>query len=99
MFGLPATVLQLLQSYFVSHPQIVKVVIYGSRAMGRETPGSDIDLAIITQGEQDLSGSVQSDLEELPTPYLFDVVDYKRITHQPLREHIDRVGQVLYSAK
>jgi predicted nucleotidyltransferase len=96
MFGLPENVLQLLQSYFATHPQIVKVLIYGSRAMNRETPGSDVDLAIMTTSERDISGRVQADLEELPTPYLFDVVDYQHITHQLLRDHIDRVGKILY---
>ena len=96
MFGLPEEVLKLLQDYFIAHPQIVKVFIYGSRAMGRETPGSDVDLAIITKSEHDISGSVKADLEELPTPYLFDVIDYQRITHQPLRAHIDRVGKILF---
>ena len=64
--------------------------------MGRETSGSDVDLALITSSERDISGSVKTDLEGLPTPYLFDVIDYQRITHQPLREHIDRVGKLLY---
>jgi predicted nucleotidyltransferase len=96
MFGLPENVLKLLQNYFSSHTEIIKVYIYGSRAMGRETPGSDIDLAIVTKSDNDLSGRIKIDLEELPTPYLFDVVDYQRITHQPLREHIDRVGQIIY---
>lgn len=96
MFGLPDHVVSLLQKYFLKHPQIVKVLVYGSRAMGRETPGSDIDLAIITSCDHDISGSVQADLEELSTPYLFDVVDYLRITHLPLREHIDRVGKILF---
>lgn len=41
MFGLPEKVLKLLQNYFIAHPQIITVIIYGSRAMGRETPGSD----------------------------------------------------------
>lgn len=96
MFGLPESVLALLQNYFISNSQIQKVLIYGSRAMNRETPGSDIDLALITNSQEDISGHVQAELEELPTPYLFDVVDYRRITHQPLREHIDRVGKILY---
>lgn len=97
MFGLPDRVLELLQNYFFAHPQILKVYIYGSRAMGRESPGSDIDLAIVTNSEFDISGTVQADLEELSTPYLFDVIDYQRITHHPLREHIDRVGKLLFS--
>ncbi len=96
MFGLPDRVLKLLQDYFAAQPQIVKVLIYGSRAMQKEMPGSDVDLAIITESETDISGRVQMDLEELPTPYLFDVIDYQRITHDPLREHIDRVGKLLF---
>jgi uncharacterized protein len=99
MFGLPENVLNLLQTYFDSHTEIIKVFIYGSRAMGRETPGSDIDLAIVTNSNNDLSGKIKIDLEELPTPYLFDVVDYQQITHKPLREHIDRVGQIIFQRK
>lgn len=96
MFGLPENVLQLLHNYFIAHPQIIRVLVYGSRAMNRATPGSDVDLAIVTNSADDISGKIQADLENLPTPYLFDVVDYQRITHNPLREHIDRVGQILY---
>ena len=96
MFGLPSQVLHLLEDYFSKHIQIEKVIVFGSRAMGKETPGSDIDLAIITKNKNDISGSVQADLEELPTPYMFDVVDYKWITHEALRAHIDRVGKVLF---
>ncbi len=96
MFGLPLPVLELLQNYFSNHSQIIKVYIYGSRAMSRESPGSDIDLAIITNSESDISGKVQAELEELSTPYLFDVIDYQRITNNSLQEHIDRAGKILF---
>jgi predicted nucleotidyltransferase len=96
MFGLPDKILKLLRDYFMAHPEIIEVMIYGSRAMGREKPGSDIDLAIITKSDHDISGTTKADLEALSTPYLFDVTDYQCITHEPLREHIDRVGQLLY---
>ncbi len=98
MFGLPENVLRLLHDYFSAHPQIVQVIVYGSRAMGKETAGSDIDLAIITNSDKDLSGHIQAELEDLPTPYLFDVLDYNRITYPPLREHIERVGKILYAS-
>ncbi len=96
MFGLPENVLILLKAYFQGHPHITQVYIYGSRTMGKEKPGSDVDLAIVSQTDQDISGRVKLDLEELPTPYLFDVIDYKRISHLPLKEHIDRVGKLLF---
>ncbi len=99
MFGLPKEILKLLSEYFLSHPEIEEVRVYGSRAMGTETPGSDIDLAIFTTGEQDFSGSIAADLENLPTPYLFDVTDYRHITYLPLKAHIDRVGKVLFKRK
>lgn len=99
MFGLPENTLSLLLQYFASRQEIEEVIVYGSRAMGTEAIGSDIDLAIITDGDQDISASVKSDLEDLKTPYLFDVTDYKRITHEPLKAHIDRVGRTLYARK
>jgi len=96
MFGLPENVLELLQHYFVNHTQIIKVMIYGSRAMGRDHSGSDIDIAIITSTKDDIAFQIKRDLEALPTPYLFDVIDYRYITNAPLRAHIDRVGKTLF---
>ncbi len=42
MFGLTESTLELLQEYFLSRKEIVKVLIFGSRAMGNKKPGSDI---------------------------------------------------------
>ena len=97
MFGLPDATLELLQRYFESIAEIKEVRIYGSRALGTYRPGSDIDLAIYTTVQQDLSGKIKADLEELPTPYLFDVTDYLHIQHLPLKAHIDQVGKILYA--
>jgi uncharacterized protein len=99
MFGLSDATLALIRTYFASHPEIDKVILYGSRAMNTQSPGSDIDLAIYTYAAEDIAGMVKTDLEELPVPYLFDVTDYHRISYQPLREHIDRVGKIFYSKK
>lgn len=96
MFGLPDSVISLLRSYFSSKPEVVKVVIFGSRAKGSEQPGSDIDLAVVTTSSADISGKIRAELDDLPTPYLFDVVDYSKITSSHLREHIDRVGKLLF---
>lgn len=98
MFGLPEQVLKLMLDYFHSQSEIVKVIVYGSRAMGRESTSSDIDLAIVVKSKKDISRKVQMDLDELSTPYLFDVVDYERIENHSLKDHIDRVGKVLYSS-
>ena len=96
MFGLPAETIKQIQSYFDSCSEIEEVRIFGSRAMGTEKVGSDIDLALLTTSAEDLSGHVKADLEDLPTPYFFDVLDYARITDLRLKDHIDQVGQPIW---
>ena len=96
MFGLSDKILSMLNSYFEQQSELQEVWVYGSRAMGKERPGSDIDLAIVTTADTDLSGHIKTDLEDLPTPYTFDVIDYNRISHLPLKNHIDRVRKPLY---
>lgn len=93
-FGLSARTLNELRTYFAALPQIEWVKVYGSRAMGNFDPGSDIDLAYA--GPQDITGKLLSELDELSTPYLFDVTHYDTLTHAGLKDHIDRVGQLLY---
>ncbi|MDI3534924.1 MAG: hypothetical protein PWQ82_1289 [Thermosediminibacterales bacterium] len=34
--------------------------------------------------------------EKGPLPYFFDIVDYTHLSHKGLKEHIDRVGKVIY---
>ncbi len=96
MFGLPQATIDLLRDYFSHIPEIEKVVIYGSRAKGEYEKGSDIDFAFFSLSEEDLTGQLLMELDELPTPYLFNVTNYYKLKHQELKEHIDRVGIVFY---
>lgn len=81
-----------------NQPNVQKVILYGSRAKGTEKKGSDVDLALIGPG---VNRSVLVELsmrlnEETPLPYRFDLVDYQSIDNAALREHIDRVGILVY---
>lgn len=78
--------------------EIEKVVIFGSRAKGNHKPGSDIDIAILGDKVNfNTVASLHGILEEEgPLPYFFDIVDYTHLDHQGLKEHIDRIGQVIY---
>lgn len=96
MFGLEQKAIDLILNYFASKDKVLEVYIYGSRAMGKGSKGSDIDFAIVTSSEDDLSGQVKLDLEELSTPYLFDVCDLKHLTNSNLYDHIKRVGKIFY---
>lgn len=95
-FGLSQNVLSILREYFKGQPAVLEVRVYGSRAMGNYEPGSDIDFSIRTSSAESMAGRIKTDLEDLKTPYLFDVTDYDRISHQPLKAHIDRVGKLFY---
>ena len=93
-FGISDHSYTLLIETLAKWPEIEEVILFGSRAKGNYKKGSDIDLAI--KGEQ-CSASLALDLkayinEELPIPYMVDIVDYNSLQHQNLREHIDRVG-------
>lgn len=96
MFGLEQKVIDLISNYFASKKPVLEVYIYGSRAMGKESRGSDIDFAIVTSSDDDLSGQIKLDLEELPTPYLYDVCDLKYLSNPSLQDHIKRVGKLFY---
>ena len=71
-----------------------RAVVFGSRAKGNWRYNSDIDIAVFGGVN---TPKLSAQLEELPMPYKFDVVSYETINHEPLREHIDRVGIELFS--
>ncbi len=81
-------------------PQIRWLKLYGSRALGQQRPGSDIDLAF--SSAEDCSAALAAAFEELPTPYLGDVTHWESLRHKGLRQHIARFGvlvQVLSVSK
>ncbi len=97
-FGLSEADIEYIVGVIAKYKEIKKAVIFGSRAKGNYKAGSDIDIAIY--GEDitiDTISSLHSLLEdESPLPYLFDIVDYTHLEHKELKEHIDRVGIVIY---
>ena len=94
MFGLNTATLTAIQACLAQYPPIIWAKIYGSRAKGNYQRGSDIDLAF--SSPTDCSADLLAALDDLPTPYLFDVTHYENIKHEGLKAHIDRVGVVFY---
>ena len=97
-FGLNDKTLTKINSVFAKYPEVEEVIIYGSRAKGNFREGSDID---ITLKGQSLNDSVLSnifwEIDDLNTPYLFDISIYDQLDSPDLAEHINRVGQVFYT--
>lgn len=98
-FGLDQSTINRILSVFSKHAEIEQVLIYGSRAKGNFRKGSDIDLTMIGKNltEQALS-SIKSELDELNTPYLFDISIFDQLHSPDLEEHIARIGQVFYQS-
>lgn len=94
-FGLPQRTIDELLGYFSTKPAIEKVLIFGSRAKGTYHNGSDIDFAVWTEDHENFF-RVSSELDELPTPYKFDVVDYKNLIHDGMKNSIDKDGVLFY---
>lgn len=93
---LSPNLIEMLNSVFKKHTDITAVVLFGSRAKGTERHNSDIDLAIFGV-EGDLSiEAILMELEALPLPYKFDVKSFNSIRNSALREHIKRVGIMIY---
>lgn len=94
--GLAPHEIDLIREVFRRFPAIREVALYGSRAKGTFRPESDIDLALIGIDDDIQTEAVAAELDELPLPYRFDVKAYSSIKYGPLREHIARVGVLLY---
>ena len=88
--GIPERSVAEIRTCLKSFPQIHWLKLYGSRAMGRHWRGSDIDLAY--SADEDCSAPLREALDQLPTPYLFDVTHWESLRYAPLREHIERIG-------
>lgn len=95
-FGLTTEIITLLNQTFAQYPKIIQVKVFGSRALDNYQPSSDIDLVLYGNISETLLATLNSLLDELPTPYLFDLVVYERINHAPLKEHIDTYAKLLY---
>jgi predicted nucleotidyltransferase len=89
-------IIESIASVFKRYTDITAVVLFGSRAKGTAKYNSDIDLAIFGIQEELAVEAISMELEELPLPYKFDVKAFDTIRNSALREHIKRVGIMVY---
>ncbi len=96
-YGLSEKNLGIILKHLGEFPEIKEALIFGSRAMGREKPASDIDIALKGDVTFSILAQLKGDIENDSTfPYNLDVLDYNNISNQALKEHIDRVGMQIY---
>lgn len=101
MLGLKNSDLQYIRDKIEGFLEVKKAAIFGSRAKGNYKLGSDIDIAIY--GEEvtfTVISQLHSILEEQgPLPYLIDIIKYEDLKNDKLRDHIDRVGIVIFERR
>lgn len=96
-FGLSDHTLNGLRNLFAQFPEIEQVLIYGSRAKGNYREGSDIDLTF--KGKQltsDLLTKIALHIDDLDTPYLFDLSLFDQLHSEALITQIHQTSQVFY---
>ena len=89
---LPAAALCELVAVFRRYPDLEQVILFGSRATGRATERSDIDLATRGIVDRHRLGRLSLDLDETAIPQECGVQAYEQIHYAPLKTHIDRWG-------
>ncbi|MBI3511044.1 MAG: nucleotidyltransferase domain-containing protein [Bacteroidetes bacterium] len=98
-FGLKKSDLEILIAIFKKENTIEQAIIFGSRAKGNFSSGSDVDIAL--KGK-DLTDDIVAHLrfqlnEETMSPYKFDLLNYNTISNADVISHIDRAGKIFYS--
>jgi predicted nucleotidyltransferase len=96
-YGLSEAALTAIQRVLASYPEVEQAILYGSRALGRHRPGSDIDLTLLGAALTERSlARIDADLDDLLLPWVVDLSCFSSLRHPALLDHIQRVGQVLY---
>ena len=96
-FGLRESDLAYIIKTLAQFDEIDKAILFGSRAKGNYSHGSDVDIAI--KGTTDFQTVAKLSYllnQESHMPYKFDIVNYTKTKHNTLKEHIDRVGILIY---
>ena len=94
--GLSPETMRMLNTVFERYQPIRKVILFGSRAKGTAGNNSDIDLAVVGIDDDLQIESVAMALDDLPLPYHFDVKALGNIKNPKLKEHIQRVGIIIF---
>ncbi|MFU8883985.1 MAG: nucleotidyltransferase domain-containing protein [Cyanobacteriota bacterium] len=95
--GLPQAAVGAIQQVLASHPEVDAAILYGSRALARHRPASDIDLTLIGPAISATAlARIDADLDDLLLPWMIDLSAYSAIRHPALLEHIQRAGLEFY---
>ena len=96
-YGLSENIINEIIFILSKYNKIESVLLFGSRAKGNYTNGSDIDLAVKANDLTfDEFIKIQTELDQLELIYKIDFIDYAKINEPALKSHIDRDGKIIY---
>lgn len=88
---------EVISALFKQFPKINEAVLFGSRVKGNPRKGSDIDIAL--KGKELTTRDlirIEASYDKCYLPWKLDFVIYHAIENSELKDHIDRVGSVIY---
>jgi uncharacterized protein len=93
-----AAVLREIVSRVVAHKAPQKIILFGSRARGDNTPVSDIDIAIEDPEwtREDVALVHDRVEEEVKTPLKIDMLALHQVSSDLLRRRVAAEGRILY---
>ncbi|MBM5823556.1 MAG: nucleotidyltransferase domain-containing protein [Cyanobacteria bacterium K_Offshore_surface_m2_011] len=95
--GLPESAVAAIRRVLAGYPEVEAAILYGSRALGRHRPASDIDLTLTGHAISNATlARIDADLDDLLLPWVIDLSARAAISHPALLEHIERAGVLLY---
>jgi proline iminopeptidase len=98
IFGLSGDVRSDLSSVFRRFAEIQQVRIFGSRASGHYSSGSDIDLAVLAPTmTTDRFTQLWNDIDALPLVFKIDLLHWDTLENPVLKEKIMSEGLLFYA--
>jgi len=94
--GIPERPAQQLLDLLTAHPQLEAIWLFGSRAMGRYQPGSDIDLCLDAPLLSHASHlTLLAAIDDMLLPWRVDLLLQHQLDAEVLA-HVHRVGRCIW---
>lgn len=96
-YGIKDDYWKRLETVFVSHKNIEKVILYGSRAKGTNRMYSDVDIVLVGEKIENREFcNILNEIDDLLLPFIFDISVNYTISNVNLIDSINKTGVIVY---